>query len=54
MQFIGFISDIGVNNTSNSSNENATCKTPEGSSKSTCKLVFSGDGYYCKNNEFSR
>ena len=54
MKFIGFISDIGVKNASNSSNENATCKNSEGSSKSTCKLVFSGDGYYCTNNEFSR
>ena len=54
MQLIGFISDIGVKNASNSSNENATCKNSEGSSKSTCKLVFSKDGYYCTNNEFSR
>ena len=38
----------------NSSNENATCKNSEGSSKSTCKLVFSGSGHNYTNNEFSR
>ena len=55
-QLMGFISDIGegVKNTSNSSNENATCKNSEGSSKSTCKLVFSGSGHNSTNNEFSR
>ena len=55
-QLMGFISDIGegVKNTSDSSNENATCKNSEGSSKSTCKLVFSGSGHNCTNNEFSR
>ena len=48
-QLMGFISDIGegVKNTSDSSNENATCKNSEGSSKSTCKLVFSGNGHNC-------
>ena len=47
---MGFISDIGegVKNTSDSSNENATCKNSEGSSKSTCKQL------YCTNNAFSR
>ena len=56
-QLVGFISDIGEgvkNIPLNSSNENATCKNSEGSSKSTCKLVFSGSGHNCTNNEFSR
>ena len=53
---MGFISDIGegVKNTSDDSKENATCKNSERSSKSTRKLVFSGNGHNCTNNEFSR